>query len=242
MIMIIKIRKVLKKILTTYILPQMQLSYSQFGEDLIMHFFFRQHGIEHPTYLDIGANEPRFLSNTFYFYQRNAKGILIEPNPYLIKKIRSQRPRDIVINTGVGVSEEHEADYYIFPNHENGFNTFSKKDAMHWENVGEKSRGKIKVKEVIKMSIVHVNSILEKYFPEKAPDFISLDVEGLDLEILKSMDFDKYRPKLICVETMRYDENQNHYKTNEITEFMIGKNYFVYGDTYVNTIYCKNDL
>jgi FkbM family methyltransferase len=237
-----KKRRYLQKLVNKVLIPESQISYSQFGEDLIFEYFFNVNGIGNPSYLDIGANEPRYISNTYYFYERGSRGVLVEPNPFLYNKLKADRPHDTVLNTGIGLSDIKEADFYIFPNYANGLNTFSEKEAKHWEEVGMKGLGKIPVEKIIKMPLVPVNSIMEKYFPEKAPDFISLDVEGLDLEILQSMNFELYRPKLICVETLKYDDRQNGYKDSTVTDFMLTKNYFVYADTRVNTIYCKNDL
>ncbi len=230
-------RKIAKKLM-----PEAQLGYAQFGEDLILAHLFSQLGIKKPTYLDIGANEPRYISNTYYFYLRGSRGVLIEPNPFLYKKLRSFRPHDTVVNTGIGFSEVAEADFYVFPNYANGLSTFSEKEAKHWEEVGMKGLGKIPVEKVIKMPLTPVNTILDKYFRDKAPNFISLDVEGLDLDILKSMDFNKYQPEVICVETLGYDEQQQSFKLTDIPDFVLTKNYAVYADTRVNTIFCRKDL
>lgn len=224
------------------LMPEMQLSYAQFGEDLIMAHLFSQLDIKHPTYLDIGANEPRYISNTYYFYQKGCRGVLIEPNPFLYKKLKAMRPGDIVLNTGIGFSDVAEADFYVFPNYANGLSTFSKKEAQHWEEVGMKGLGKIPVEKVIKMPLTPINSILGKYFGNKAPNFISLDVEGLDLDILKSMDFEKYPADVICVETLGYDDNQQSFKLNDITAYMLVNGFDVYADTRVNTIYCRKEL
>ena len=238
-----KLKKLKRKLAEKYFVPEAQISYSQFGEDLILSLFFAHNEITNPVYLDIGANEPKYISNTYYFYEKGARGVLIEPNPYLYEKLKSQRSNDIVLNVGIGFNDDvEEADFYMFPNYANGLSTFSKNEADHWEKIGMKGMGKIPVEKTLKMPLIPINQILEKYFAGKSPDFISLDVEGLDLKILKALDFEKYRPTLICVETMMYDENQKTYKTNEITDFMVSKNYFVYADTRVNTIYCKNDF
>lgn len=222
-------------------MPQAQYGYAQFGEDLILAHLFAQLGINKPTYLDIGANEPRFISNTYYFYLRDSRGVLIEPNPYLYKKLKKLRPKDTVINTGIGFTHVAEADFYLFPDYANGLSTFSETDAKHWAETGMKGLGKIAVEKVIKMPLIPVNNIMEQYFANKAPDFISLDVEGLDLEILKSLDFNKYQARVICVETLGYDEQQEGFKLNAIIDFMQTKNYEVYADTRVNTIFCRKD-
>ena len=230
------------RIIGKRLMAQAQYGYAQFGEDLIIAHLFEQIGIKKPSYLDIGANEPRYISNTYFFYVHGSKGVLVEPNPYLYKKLKGFRSKDIVLNTGIGFTEIAEADFYLFPNYANGLSTFSEKEARHWEKTGIKGMGKIAVEKVIKMPLIPINNILEQHFEKKAPNFISLDVEGLDLDILKSLDFTKYRPEVICVETLGYDENQKGYKLNDINEFMLTKNYIVYADTWVNTIFCQKEI
>lgn len=226
-----------------FLLPQIQFRFSQFGEDIIMANLFAYLNIDKPTYLDIGANEPRFISNTYYFYEHGSRGVLIEPNPYLFKKLLSQRPKDTVVNTGIGFDETTtEADFYLFPNYANGLSTFSKKEALHWQEVGMKGMGKIPLDKIIKMRLTPVNKILDEYFKGTSPNIISIDVEGLDLEILKTLDFDKYKPEVICVETLQYDENQKGYKNDELIQFVLSRGYKVYADTWVNTIFCRKEL
>ncbi|MFN5423172.1 MAG: FkbM family methyltransferase [bacterium] len=233
--------KLFRKILK-FLSPSLQLNFSQFGEDLIISHLFNQLNIKNPSYLDLGANEPRFISNTYFFYLRGSSGVLIEPNRYLYRKNKSVRPRDIVLNVGVGAFDIPKADFYLFPNFANGLSTFSKSEAMHWSEVGMKGIGKINIKEVVQVPILSINSILENHFQYRYPNFVSLDIEGLDFDILKAFDFDKYKPEVFCVETMGYDENGNTYKKNEIIDYMISKEYFVYADTRVNTIFVLKNI
>ena len=67
-----------------------QISYSQCGEDLIMNFIFNNLRIEKPSYIDIGAHHPFWLSNTFFFYKKGSKGINIEANDYtnILKQVK----------------------------------------------------------------------------------------------------------------------------------------------------------
>ncbi len=234
-------KRLFRKFIRRYFIPDVQFSYSQFGEDLVIAFLFNQLGISKPTYLDIGANEARFISNTYYFYEQGSKGVLIEPNPYLYRKLKSTRSRDVVLNTGIGLSEVAAADFYVFPDYANGLSTFSAVEAHHWEENGMKGLGKIPVEKVIQMPLVPVNQILEKYF-DQVPNFISIDVEGLDLDILKSMDFERYRPEVICVETMVYDEKMESSKNESIPQFLRTRGYEVYADTRVNTIFARKDI
>ena len=95
-----------------------------------------------------------------------------------------------------------------------------------------------RVEKVLKMPLVNINKVIGQHF-EGAPDFVSIDTEGLDFEILKSLDFDRFRPKIICVETLVV------YTTKEdprIRELMQSKGYTVRGSTFVNTIFVDNRL
>jgi len=231
-------KNLFRKVINKFILPHSQLVYAQSGEDLILAHLFYKLNIQKPTYLDIGANHPAYISNTYYFYLRGSRGVCIEPNPYLFKKIKKARPKDDVINAGVGFNERSEADFYLFPDEANGLSTFSKEEADYWGRVGMKNIGKIEYEKVIKLPLITINSVMEKYF-NKTPDFISLDVEGLDLEILQSLDFNRNSPKVICVETLLYDEHQNESKNPGIISFLQKKGYVIYADTHVNTIFIK---
>ena len=62
------------------------------------------------------------------------------------------------------------------------------------------------------------------------------DVEGLDLAILKSFDFAHCRPRVICIETLTYAEDGSEHKLNEVIDVLRVNDYFVYADTYINTI------
>jgi FkbM family methyltransferase len=234
-------RNLFRKVVNKIILPHSQLVYAHSGEDLILAHLFYKLNIERPSYLDIGANHPAFISNTYYFYLRGSRGVCVEPNPFLAKKIRQLRNKDIVINAGVGIGEATEADFYLFPDDAHGLSTFVKEEAEYWQTTGMKRRGKIAYEKVIKMSLVTINSLMEKYF-KAGPDFISLDVEGYDLGILQSLNFELYAPKVICVETISYDKDQREIKNAEIIQFLQGKGFQIYADTHVNTIFLNNKV
>ncbi|MCX6550206.1 MAG: FkbM family methyltransferase [Acidobacteria bacterium] len=173
-----------------------RLSFAQEGEDLILfnllHHVLR---LSAPSYLDIGAGDPVLSNNTYLLYNTGSHGVLVEPNPTLVEKIRQVRPNDVVVQAGVGVSEVTEADYYVFRDH-SPLNTFSP------EVVAERRRtSKVDpVEKVLKMPLISVNRLIKEHFTG-APDLLSIDVEGLDFDVLRSLDFRKYRPAVICAET-----------------------------------------
>lgn len=90
------------------------------------------------------------------------------------------------------------------------------------------------------MPLNDINGIIEKYL-QPYPNFISIDVEGLDLQIIKTLNFEKYKPEVFCVETLQYAKNNIETKNLELINFFQSIGYFVYADTYINTIFCRKD-
>jgi FkbM family methyltransferase len=220
--------------------PYSRISYSQNGEDLIIKDLLHRLKISQPSYLDIGANEPYSISNTYLLYTKGASGVCIEPNLHLYKKLKSCRPKDTVIQAGVAFDQQREADFYQFPQEANGLGTFSKEEAEFWEGEGNSQVGRYKVEQVIRVALVDINELMEKHFPSH-PNFISIDVEGLDLAILKLIDFNKFKPEIFCIETLGYEANDIENKNEELICFMEEKGYFIYADTYINTIFCRKE-
>ncbi len=208
-------------------------SFSQAGEDMIVRFFLRYRQIAEMTYLDVGANDPIELSNTYYFYLRGFRGVLVEPNVSLCDRLRAVRPEDTTLAAGIGVGGGTEADYYVMNFH--GLNTFSKEEAEHQV---EASEGRISIKEVLKMPLRDINEVMSRHF-KGAPTFLSVDTEGMDLAILKSIDFTRYRPKVICAETLVSSTTKTR---PEITEFMAAQNYVARGGSFVNTIFVDSAI
>lgn len=229
----------MKKWLTGKVFPHLRSSYSQSGEDIIICDLFTRLGISHPSYLDIGANEPMALSNTYRLYKRGSQGVCLEPNPRLYQKFSEKRKRDIVLHAGVAFDSRKEADYYLFAGNAHGFSTFSKEDADFWVHTGNEKVGRFSIERTIKTPLLTVSEILHTHFKNTYPNFISIDVEGLDLQILKTIDFTSCRTEVICVETLEYRENNMETKNTGLIEFLKQSGYFIYADTYINTIFCR---
>ena len=161
--------------------------------------------------------------------------MLIEPNAVLCDKIRKIRPLDKCLNFGIGDGNHTEADYYMFSEDHWGMNTFSKEEAANYEKEG------VPVKKVVKLPLKDINEVISQNFTE-APTVVSLDVEGLDEMILKKLDFDKYQPLLICVETVNYNKDKELTKRKSILDLLASKGYFIYADTHVNTLFCSRKM
>lgn len=201
-----------------------EVSFSQTGEDIISLFLLRSFGVYVPSYLDIGANHPIHLSNTYLMYLLGGRGINIEPDPEIAEMIRRVRPDDVTINAGVGADED-EKDFFIMST--NVANTFIRSEAEELER-----RDGNCIKRVVRVPVRKITNLLNEH--QIHPDFISLDVEGMDLEILKSLNWEWRRPKVICVETIDYFTQK---KRTEILEFLACKGYALHADTFINTIF-----
>lgn len=206
--------------------PHSKLTFSQAGEDMILSHYFATLGIEKPTYLDIGANHPTKDSNTYLFYVKGCRGVCVEPNPVLYRKIKKVRPRDTVLDVGVG-PDGGMAPFYVYAREFDGLSTFSKQQADYW------ATREIFFDEVIDVRIESVNTILKNHFPEP-PNLISIDAEGLDYQILQSLHASLW-PDAFCIETLSCDNTRR----TEIQAFFESgaSGYTVYADTNINTIF-----
>lgn len=213
--------------------PQGEESFSQCGEDRIIHFLCGYLGINKIDYIDVGAHDPVQGNNTYLFYRKGHRGLLIEPNVEMCRKIRRERPEDRVLEAGIGVTDAREADYYVMT--DSSWNTFSKEEA---ERQAAISNGRVALKEVVKMPLLNINRVMHEHFRE-APAFLSVDVQGLELAILKSIDYSRFRPKVICVETLITGTRQ---MVTDIGEFMATQEYAVRGMSFVNSIFVDSKL
>lgn len=201
-------------------------SYSQCGEDLLIDSFLKHK--ETGFYVDIGANDHIDLSNTYKFYSRGWTGIQIEPNYKNIKHFKKYRPNTISLNIGVG--NKKNTKFFIFES--SVLSTFSEEEAKKHENLGHK------IIETTNVQILPLKDIFKEHLNNKHIDFMSIDTEGYDLEVLKTNDWVLYRPSFIIVETAEYVGKRFGQKLNEIYDhYMEGIGYEKVADTFVNTIY-----
>lgn len=201
-------------------------SYAQQGEDLVVAGLFRDIGAPDPTYLDIGAFHPTVCSNTYLFYRNGSRGVLVEPNVDMADRCRRVRPRDATLNVGIGVTDDPSADFYLMANEQR--HTFDKEVAERLQREG------LPIVAVVKMPLVNINAVIEEHFGGAAPDFLSIDIEGLDYAVLKTLDFARFRPKVICAETMSAATRRHNPDTIAL---LAAHGYEVRGMTHPNTIF-----
>jgi FkbM family methyltransferase len=209
-----------------------RVSYAQFGEDIVAWSLFNGLGIRKPAYLDIGAYDPVASNNTYLFYRAGARGVLVEPNVALTERLRAVRPGDTVLVAGIGFTGQTEADFYVMT--EPQWNTFDKEQA---ERLARETPQKIE--KVVKMPLLNINAVFAEHFAGKAPDYLSIDIEGLEYAALKTLDFTRYRPKVVCADTLVTNTRRHHPET---TPFMVANGYEVRGMTFANTFYVDKAL
>lgn len=227
----------IRTLLETILKKDYKKSYSQSGEDLIIEYLFNMFGIKDIFYVDIGTHDPRINNNTYLFYTQGYNGICIEPNPSIYKKIKQKRSRDTVLNVGTGAKTELNSLYYRMT--ASTLNTFSKSEAERYaSNTGY---GKQQIEEVIPTPIISINEILETNTTKKI-NLLSLDIEGLDLELLQSLDFEKYQPDILCIETSRCLDERRLEQDAEIITLIQNKGYKLYADTSLNSIFINKKI
>lgn len=201
-------------------------SYSQRNEDTIMYKLLWM-----PTklfYVDIGCNHPKRFSNTKKFYDLWRSWINIDPDPTNICLFLKERKRDINLNIGITKNSGEMTFYNFIPSN---ISTFSEE---RYE-FNKKEWFKFSWKTTIKtMSLAN---FMEHYCKNKKIDFLSIDTEWLDYEILSSNDWTLYRPTLICVETVEHAKEKSD--NDQIHSIMTTNYYKLVKDTGANRIYKK---
>ncbi len=200
-------------------------SYSQYAEDLIIQMYFPK-SKKDGKYVDVGCHHPKRGSNTYGLYKRGWSGILIDLERSKVIANQFARPRDKVILAAVSDKEEW---LEIFSDRNFSTNTtINKLEAKDKKN----SIGKIK-------SETLSNILRKNYFPFVF-EFLSIDVEGLDLEVLKGLSLDIYHPKIICIENWASRNGIAGVLDSEIHKFLTQQNYVLVAFSGLSTIYQRS--
>jgi FkbM family methyltransferase len=193
-------------------------THSQFGEDIILSEIFRNQ--KSGRFLDVGANHPKVLNNTYRLYKQGWRGVNVEPGKKMFDLIREVRPDDKTLQVGVG-KKAGQATFYEMD--VDSISTFNKKVA-HNSQYGKKIIGTNLVK------IMTLAQIFEAEFKELHCDLLSIDVEGDNFEVLQGNDWDQYRPTCIIIE-MPEEERV------AIIPYLYQQGYFLVYDNSLNGIF-----
>ena len=204
--------------LKNYCYRRFRTSFAKAGEDLQVFQLLKQKS--NGIFVDIGSHHPIKGSNSFFFYLRGWTGLCVDPNPDFKPLYLKYRPKDIFLNIGIS-DEQGSLEYYKLKDKLSVRNSFSKEYIDKNNLIDE-------VEQINLIQIKPLKDILDKEMAGKQIDFLTIDVEGLDLEVLKGNNWNKYRPSIICVEThlQLHDDIQSR-----TTEFMTDKNYVLFGKT-----------
>lgn len=197
-------------------------SYSQDGEDMIYRSFFSNRKNYRGFYVDVGAYHPYRFSNTLYFYKKGWRGINIEPTPGTKNLFNFFRKRDININTGIS-TKAGELPFYCF--NEPALNSFSAAAAD-----SAAANTKYRILRVVHVPTVPLAAVLDQYLPAgQTIDFLTIDAEGFDLEVLASNNWDRYVPLFVMVEVKADIQNV---AASPIYNYLAGKNYELVAKTF----------
>ena len=206
-------------------------SYSQEGEDMILRRLFEKQ--KTGFYVDVGAHHPKRFSNTFFFYKKGWSGINIDAMPNSMRLFNEIRPRDT--NLEIPISDKKQKlKYYMF--NEPALNGFSKE-------LAEKRDGKDDYKIISEkdMETSTLEEIFEKHLPHgQEIDFMSIDVEWLDFQVLKSNNWRRFRPKFVLVEIL--GSSINDVTNSKEYKYLAGFEYEIFAKAVNTVIFRRKDI
>lgn len=218
----------IKSIRNSYFLEFDNQSYSQEGEDMILNRIFE--GKKKGFYIDVGAHHPKRFSNTYFFYKQGWRGINIDAMPNSMNLFNKIRPRDINLEIAIS-SESKKLIYYEF--NEPALNSFSEELSNNRDGLRD-----YKIINKLEITTHRLDDIL-KNLQNEIPaeiDFLSIDVEGLDFEVLQSLNFNVYKPKVILIEVL--SSNLDGITKHKIADYLKKFDYELFAKT-MNTVFFK---
>ena len=181
-------------------------SYAHTEEDLfILKEFKNQKGF----YVDVGCHHPTRLNNCHLLYKKGWRGINIDISEFSIKLFNLVRTKDININRAVSLEQKKVKFYY---------------DKLISLYISLNKRKELdRYKEILSDTLTNI--IDQTKFKDKKIDFLSIDTEGKDFEVLQSLNFERYDPKYICVEIHSNNDLKIDIKKSQIYKYLVEKNY-----------------
>lgn len=174
-------------------------TYAQCNEDLVVEallqakFTAAGRDISTVRYLEVGGNHPVQTSSTYLLYRAwGARGFIVEANADLAQRLKSTRPRDVVIQTAVSDKFDETVSFHVHELDE--LSTLSAANVRGVESTGLPGN----LARIETVSNMHINAFFDAYIDTQL-DFMSIDIEGLDLPVLQALD-PAHRPTVLQVE------------------------------------------
>jgi len=197
--------------------------FGQYAEDVLVRKYF-PHNTNAGTYLDIGAHHPFRFSNSAYFYLRGWNGINVDANKETIRLFNKYRPKDIniwaaVISEPLVSSGTIEIPLMLPVGHAE-----NKVSGIGSVNLGHAQSHNLRSSYMV--PAMSMRQIVNKY-ELKSLDYLNIDIEGDDLQILQEIDFELCKPKIITVED--FSSSFEELVESSITKLLKGKEYKIVG-------------
>lgn len=190
-------------------------AYAHWGEDLVVSFLLdnKRDGF----YVDVGCFHPTLFSNTKLLFDAGWRGVNIDPNPFMIEQYRAARPDDVNLQIALSDTSGGEIDFFIF-NDWGSSNTASAAFAAEITKLQ-----KVEVSKKIRVPCETLGNVFERYCTSRTIDFLNIDVEALDLKVLRSSDWEKWRPRVVAIEDFEFDFREP--ARSQISNFLASKRY-----------------
>ena len=215
-----------------------KISYSYGSVDLLLEHIFKNQS--HGFYIDVGCQHPVMNNNTYLLYKKGWNGINIDLDKKNIDLFNFYRKRDLNLNFAIS-SQEGERDLFFYHD-KSAINTVEKSVANYQ---------RAQVKEIKKVKTKTLNSIIENSkFNDLTIDFLSIDVEGHELDVIKGFDLKKYKPKVVIIEFLDLslkkleikNLNIKNFLKSEIYQYMIDKNYTLVNLIHSDLVFVNNSF
>jgi FkbM family methyltransferase len=207
--------------------------YAQCAEDVIvaglLHARALRLGLDlaQARYLEIGGNHPISSSATLLLQRKfGMRGVIVEANPRLLDDLRRGRPDDVIVHAAV--QSEDVPTVRLSVANANELSSIDRSFVLEWDN------GKIGEREYVEVPAMRVNQVVEQYLGGQSPIFMSVDIEGMDLDVLRDFDFVRYRPAVVQAEPSDYQRPNN---TTHMIELLDLAGYDLIARTDVNLIF-----
>lgn len=204
----------------------MMISYAQNFEDVILERIFKN--INSGFYVDVGACHPIYDSVTHHFYLKGWNGINIEPQPKLYSKLKEIRKRDTNLQICVGATTGSQT---LYITHDVGTSTLN-------QTIAENYRKEQNIAQEITVKLITLNQIWSEHVGHRRVDFMKIDVEGFEKEVLSGADFAVVAPSILVIEATLPN---SQYPCHEQWEYLLLEHYeFIYFDG-LNRFYSRKD-